>query len=626
MGRSSFRGLYAVPLLSLMSLLVGCGGGGGGGEQEEAVVASFTVSCDQLACTFNASASDPGTHGSITSYAWNFGDGQTGSGVTVQHTYASTGNYTVTLTVTTSTGASDQDSQTIDVASCVTSGPTVTVSGTVTFDKPAHDSNGRLLPSSITIRPVRGATVEARCGNTLFDTARTDASGAYSVDVPQGSSFFLRVKAEMVSGAGDTGSWDFRVVDNTASQALWVMDSGSAIADSAQTFNVNAEYETRAAGPFAILDAVYIAFQKVLAADPDANFAALRLNWSPDNTSTCSGNEPFADGCVGTSFYTRFSDGVSNIVILGEFDTDSDEYDDHVVIHEWGHYFEDRFSRSDSLGGSHGGGDKLDMRVAFGEGWGNAWSGMATDDPVYADSNTGTSGGFTIDVENDEDPTSIGWFSETSVQAYLYDLYDATNGDITNDDIALGFDDIYAALVGGEVTTPALTSVFSFTEALLAANGSIATDVTQLLSDYDIHSSDEFAAGETNDGGDPVHLPVYKALTVGGVAVNVCSKNDNGQYNKLGNRAFLQLDLTGFGSATNRTFTVTKTTGSNNSDPDVVVWQRGSAIATGESSVADSETFTASLPNDLLVVEVYNFNNLGQGGTPDDTCFNVEVD
>jgi hypothetical protein len=31
----------------------------------------------------------------------------------------------------------------------------------------------------------------------------------------------------------------------------------------------------------------------------------------------------------------------------------TDEYDDHVIIHEWGYCFEDKFSRSDSIGGNH---------------------------------------------------------------------------------------------------------------------------------------------------------------------------------------------------------------------------------------------------------------------------------
>jgi len=55
--------------------------------------------------SFDASYStDP--DGSISSYAWNFGDGSTGSGKVVQHAYSSEGTYTVVLTVTDNDGGS----------------------------------------------------------------------------------------------------------------------------------------------------------------------------------------------------------------------------------------------------------------------------------------------------------------------------------------------------------------------------------------------------------------------------------------------------------------------------------------------------------------------------------------
>ena len=71
--------------------------------------AAFAFSCDQLECSFDGSSSeDP--DGDVTDYAWDFGDGKTGSGSTVDHTYASAGSRTVKLTVTDNDGGTDTKS------------------------------------------------------------------------------------------------------------------------------------------------------------------------------------------------------------------------------------------------------------------------------------------------------------------------------------------------------------------------------------------------------------------------------------------------------------------------------------------------------------------------------------
>jgi hypothetical protein len=122
-------------------------------------------------------------------------------------------------------------------------------------------------------------------------------------------------------------------------------------------------------------------------------------------------------GEIKTSHYSD-----NQLYILGKENVDTDEYDDHVVAHEWGHYFESRFSRSDSLGDDHSIGDKLDPRVAFGEGLGNAISGMVTDDIHYVDTNGNLQGvvGVYMDLSSSSgDTVSVGWFSEDSVQYIL---------------------------------------------------------------------------------------------------------------------------------------------------------------------------------------------------------------
>ncbi len=75
-------------------------------------VAAFTFSCSGLACNFNASGSTDSS-ATITSYTWKFGDGASGAGITISHTYAVGNSYKVTLTVTDSIGATGTQSQTV---------------------------------------------------------------------------------------------------------------------------------------------------------------------------------------------------------------------------------------------------------------------------------------------------------------------------------------------------------------------------------------------------------------------------------------------------------------------------------------------------------------------------------
>lgn len=79
---------------------------GSGPPPNQPPTASFTSSCTGLTCSFDGSASSD-QDGVIASFGWNFGDGGTssGPGSTGSHTYASSGTYTVTLTVTDDDGA-----------------------------------------------------------------------------------------------------------------------------------------------------------------------------------------------------------------------------------------------------------------------------------------------------------------------------------------------------------------------------------------------------------------------------------------------------------------------------------------------------------------------------------------
>ncbi len=87
----------------------------GGNQQPSAVAACEpTAGLPPLTVRFNASDSSDPEEGKLT-YAWDFGDGATGTGVTSTHTYAKLGTYAARLTVTDDKGGSATIEKTIRV-------------------------------------------------------------------------------------------------------------------------------------------------------------------------------------------------------------------------------------------------------------------------------------------------------------------------------------------------------------------------------------------------------------------------------------------------------------------------------------------------------------------------------
>jgi PKD repeat protein len=135
--------------------LVGCSTGSGAGSYNaQPPVAStggpYTGHIGS-AISFNASGSSDPQHEPLTSYAWNFGDGTTGNGVSPSHTFTAAGAYSVSLTVTNTANLSSSATTTASITAQApvanaggpyTAGPNVAV----TFDGSASsDPQGEAL-------------------------------------------------------------------------------------------------------------------------------------------------------------------------------------------------------------------------------------------------------------------------------------------------------------------------------------------------------------------------------------------------------------------------------------------------------------------------------------------------
>ena len=584
--------------------------------------ANFSVSPSSSVTLDGSQSNDDNA---ITTFLWEQTSGDT---VTLSNAETSTATFTAPalaagetrelvfrLTVTDAQGETDNASVTVTVTSppSTPSGQT-TLTGVATYDLVPHTASNALDYNNITQTPLRGVTVELLDGNTTLQTTSTDASGNYTfADVEVPGSYTVRVRAELKKDDA-APTWDFTVVDNTNSQALYSMQADIEVTENNPSLNLNAASgwtgtsytQPRVAGPFAIIDSVYRAVQTVVGVDADVVFPALRLNWSVNNVPVGGNN---STGQIGTSFFNG-----TEIFLLGAANSDTDEYDGHVVIHEWGHYFEGRLSRSDSIGGSHSGGDLLDMRVALGEGFGNALSGIVTNDPFYRDSfGSAQANGFSINVEQANN--NRGSYSEAAVQSILYDIFD-DNQDTAEDTLALGFSPIYEALIDQEVSTNAFTSIYTLMTAIKEQSPANVAALDNLVSSFNIVVNDDFGTGETNNGGDARNLPIYKQLAVNGTSTEICSYSTNGTQNKLGNRQFLRFNIVNPGNY--RVTATAQTTG----DVDIRAFRQGTQAFLSEA--VGNESTVQNLAAGEYVMEAYHFGNI-DGSNRADLCFDIAI-
>jgi len=499
--------------------------------------------------------------------------------------------------------------------------PAVTVSGIVTYTDYNLSAAG-IDYDNPNERPIRGAIAELRnsSGSVLASTNTTEA-GAYSLSAPANSTVRVVIKAAL----GSPNSPDTKVVDNTSSGTLYVtgMDITTATSNLSQNFNAGSGWDgssysgTRAAAPFAILDVIYEGQKLVRSVDSTVVFTPLDVNWSPKNKTT---DGDVTIGEINTSSYDHTKKA---LYILGAENLDTDEYDSHVIAHEWGHYFEANHSRSDNVGGPHESGDILHPSVAFGEGYGYALSGMILNDPLIIDTtgpgqNNGSIDNLEADsiADNAKEKNGLlydGYYSETSVQEVLYDIFDSGSSD--DDALELGFTPIYKVLTSGQKNTESFTSIFSFLYYLKREVPASAAVIDALAGAENINSASD---DEFQDPIDPVLYYLYTTIDPAGGLITVAGEGDplqtynlfgdaSAQYtgNKIYNHRFFRSTVTTAGC-----YSLTVTPVTPTATADVAVLFAGNTtgldVGFGGDAETTADTFSAG---EITVFSVSAFAN-----------------
>jgi hypothetical protein len=269
------------------------------------------------------------------------------------------------------------------------------------------------------------------------------------------------------------------------------------------------------------------------------------------------------------------------------------------------------------------------MRLAFSEGFANAFSSMVLGTPVYSDSlGTSQSQRFTFNVEN-ENNAPAGWFNEGSVESIIWDLYDTVSDGV--DTVSIGYAPMFSVFRNELRTGQALTSIYPFATGLKTIVSSTeANKIDVLMHRESIFGTDAFGSDETTDGNVPQSLPIYTDLTVGGGTKTVCTTAAIGFYNHIGNRQFLKFSLASGRAVTIR---VEYTSAGSTSpftptpDPDFQLYE-GGFLTSSESDAANVETLTRTLGAGDYVLEVYDYSHVDRSSNAQRrgiTCMNVSV-
>lgn len=343
----------------------------------------------------------------------------------------------------------------------------LTLTGSVSYEDRLYDTGGFTGELAIAAASFLAIEVVRSADDTVVTSGTLNAEGFYSIDLerPTGEHY---LRALSLSPALDR---DVVVRDRSAERVVYSVRSEGFIADELTSLTVDlvASADSPAGGAMNILHTVMRGFD-LIRRHTQVLSPQLIYRWQPLRGFDCG------------SCYS------GDVISLGGQAADPDEYDDDIILHEFGHYFSHRFSRDSSPGGSHNG-DKTEPTLAYGEGFATFFGSMVKGDPAYIDNYDDSHKYKNIESANEDEEEYFGTqgnaldgdVSEYLVAAVLWDSFDAATDLEPHDFLELGESGVMTLLTESLADTSA---------ADLGYEGVDLADWMNALACYDPESSE----------------------------------------------------------------------------------------------------------------------------------------
>lgn len=392
-----------------------------------------------------------------------------GQSVSVRHT--SSANYNTSVDTVLTIGNVSDIFTTVSVIEVVH----INMSGKVEYQDKVYDPNG-FIAGNEPLKPVRYALLDLTDlqGNILLSTT-TDNSGNYQLS---GMLYVGQYNIRVLSQTDVTSGYDV-TINNLSSEIYAATKTISVLIDGALTENITIDLSSEVSGAFNMLDVFTTGMEFVDYHSPGQQWLTpLNVYWQYNSSTLTSTYH-----CNGFEQTTCPQGAGVYVLSASSSNSDSDEYDDDVLWHEFGHYLEFSQGQVDSPGGYHTLSDSTqDLRLTWSEGHSNylqaaikTW--LQNTNTFRLSTPPALSSNYYVDTSGATVGVSIN-FGDLCVDCFLYSSNEAA---VAN--VLIGLKDYSGIQANWDVLTTYLNSnltadtLESFWEGFLLQQTDIQTNV-----------------------------------------------------------------------------------------------------------------------------------------------------